>query len=801
MSKIRNKNFISVKEKLEFIQKECKEPELFEDIKQLFKSKGFENVKINHGNREFGKDLIFSKYYEDFKEERWFSVIVKNKSATQNDFLQGHEIGDQINLSFTKPYKDIIGNEKPISEVIVIINGKVSDNATEVVKDYLQPVLLSHLKVWDYQRLDDEITYNCQEFFLNNLQPYVNLFIQEQSKKLSDISHANSVYDLNIDDINDIFINVQTTYSKEIRRINEYVTFENEEDKYKKEDIEGSNEILNSNQHFIIHGIPTSGKSIFLKRIGLKALNEKKLENNAVFFFDFQNFKEKSVNFNTLINLQYSELSKGEEFNADDYQKIVILIDSIDFINDITIREIIYKSIENFVLSDNNSISIKSQFVIATRDIEFIKNRSLLNNFKNTELLPFNFSQALSLVKKIIPHNQDKTNSFIKALKNNLLDTSLQRTPLALTLMAILYRDDKIDLKELPANIYELYNRFTDVYLDKWDTSKGVSQLYKYEQTKTILGFIAMHLHIVGTNIISEDDLILFLNNLTKRYNFEELESIESFIEHLKSKNGVFNFDKTNETFYFFNHYFQEFFASLSIESDESKILIDNFYDKWWQNAIVFYCGKQYKSFQFHKEIIANIFPLDFEQKIGYLSQHSKCLQASHAISIEGRTNVVSKLLKEFDNLINFLFKEAETNEKSFFKNLPLVNIINYSKDIFENCFSSKHISKKEILEMFDLILLEEKSLNKITTYNIAYFLAFHKKCSYSLEIFSNIIDEDVIWNRILYVDINFLRLKSKLPEKTFLRIKRKMNKNKFLIQYKLNETIKERQEKENPAS
>lgn len=82
---VRNKIFKTVKDKLEFLQKSCAEPELFEDLKQLFKNKGFDNVKITHGTKEFGKDLVFSKYDESFDEEKWFAVIVKNKPASQND--------------------------------------------------------------------------------------------------------------------------------------------------------------------------------------------------------------------------------------------------------------------------------------------------------------------------------------------------------------------------------------------------------------------------------------------------------------------------------------------------------------------------------------------------------------------------------------------------------------------------------------------------------------------------------------------------------------------------------------------
>lgn len=788
----RNKIFKTVKDKLQHIQKECREPELFEDLKQLFKTKGFENVKITHGNREFGKDLVFSKHDSDFDELKWFAVIVKNKPASQNDFMQGNEIGNQINSALNVPYKDIQGKEHIISGLFIIINGSVSDQATEVLKNYIPKIILPHIKIWDYQNLEKEISLFSKELFLDNLEPTLNIYIQEQIKKLSDISSANNVYDLKLDDINEIFINVQTTYSKELKKINNYVSFDDDKSSFKEEDIEGSNEILNSNENFIIHGIPTSGKTLFLKRIGIKALKNSSLKPNAVFYFDLHNYNQNNLDISALINEQYKNLTKEDTFDYEEYSKIILLFDSIDFIKDDSQKIEILSDIEKFIESKKiNNL----QVLIATRNFEFIKNSELLKEFKDTELLPFNFSQAFKLVKKIIPNNEQKANNFLKALKNSLLDTTLQRTPLALTLMAILYRDDEVDLKELPANIFELYNKFTDVYLNKWDTSKGITQLYKYEQTKNILAFIAFYLHTQGLNSIEVNELKEFLNMLRKSYNYDELNDIDNFIIHLKSKNGVFNYDPINNSFLFFNHYFQEYFASLCIEDEEDTILIDNFFNSWWSNSLVFYCGKKPKSNKLHNAINNKIIPIGSFQKFFYLSQHSKCLQASHSISIENRTNVIKKLLFEFDNFIKSFIEEGKENENSPIRNIPFVNVLTQSKNLFESTFSSKHISTIETILLFENILLEENTFSNITNYNISYFLAFHQNSATPLELFENRIGDDVVWNKILFVDINFLKLKKKIDEKKFIRIKRKMNKNKFLIQHILKSSIIETKE------
>lgn len=790
----KDKNFKSVKDKLEFIQKNCYETELFEDLAVLFKKKGFSNVRITHGPNEFGKDLVFSKYDEDFEEDKWFAVIVKNKPATQNDFVNGNEIANQINVALAEPYTNPKGERKIISKLFIVINGNVTPNATQLISKFVEPSILPNIKIWDYQSLKEQIESHSKESFLDTNEPFLNLFASEQIKRLSDISISNQVFDMKFDDIDQVFVNVQTTYSKELKKINNYIEYEAGDSKYKEEDIEGSNEILSSNKNFIIHGIPTSGKTLFLKRIGLKALSTNQTKPNAVFYFDLQNHASKDLNIQELIQSQFSKLTKGEKFVTTEFSKTILLFDSIDFIKDSEMRLSIYQQIENFSLENKDG---KYQIILATRSFNIIQSQELFKNFKDTELLPFNFKQAMTLVKKIIPNNSSKTNNFLTALKNSMLNTTLQRTPLSLTLLAILYRDDKIDLKELPANIFSLYDLFTDVYLDKWDSAKGLTQLYKYEQTKNILAFIAFYLHKLGLNSISEIDLKSFLIALREKYNYDELNDIDNFIVHLKSRNGVFNYDESDKSFSFFNHYFQEYFASLCIEDDDDEVLIENFFNNWWSNSLVFYCGKKPKSNKLHKAVIEKIVPIDSAQKITYINNHSKCLQASHAIAIENRTSVVNKLIVEYDNLFKSIFKEAEEYADSVINKLPFVNIINQSKSLFESVFGSKHIATKETIEFFEELLLDDKNdLSNITNYNIAYFLAFNNNSVFPFEIFADLIEDDIVWNRILYVDINFLKMKKKIDEKKYIRIKRKMNKNKFLIQHILKSSVSEKNKK-----
>lgn len=784
---LENTRFASVKDKLYYIQKWLKEPELFEDLKQLFRKKGFCNVEITHGNKEYGKDLICSMIDPAFSEERWFAVIVKNKNAVQNDFVNGGEIAKQVELASRVPFTNTKGEQKNISGVFIVINGAVTNNAKDIMSKFITPVVLSNTQIWNYQKLEEEIEKHIKELFLHKLEPVVNVFSSSQLQKLSNVRGTNKLFDLDFGDINDIFVNIQTTYTRFRKKEFEYVTYDKADRKsIREEDIDDATEILNSKSNFIISGIATSGKSLLLRRIGIKAIQQKTQKQNAVFFFElgkcFNSIEDKIFKFDLLrlINEQYNELTGENKYDDSKYNKTVVLLDGLDEVNSEAKKKIILKNLEE---SLTNPQLTSIQVVLTSRTLDIIDKEELLKDFEKTELLPMNIGQALSLFRKIIPQNNGKSNAFIAALKSSLLTSNLLRTPLALTLMAILYRDNKIDLKELPANITELYNKFTDTYLDRWDESKGIGNQYKYEQTKLILSYIAYKIHIDGQSTISEADLKDILKDLRSEYNYDELNDITKFIAHLKSRNGVFNYDEYSQTFSFYNHYFQEFFVSLGIEDDGDAIFFDNFFNQWWENAVVFYCGRYPKRDSFITKASKKVLPVELREKYIYLIQISRCLQANHAVSIKTRQSIVEKLLREFDRFYLAFISEGKGGKTLASTNSTMKIIIEF-REFFEKLFVSKHVTSSEVLNYLEQVLaINENEYSDVTLYSIAYFLAFNKGDKSALETFISNESLDVIWSRIVFVDINFLSYKKSIDPKLFNRLRRKMNKNKFLIQ------------------
>lgn len=781
--------FTSVKDKLAHINKNEKEPFLFPILKQLFLAKKYDCVEIIHGINEYGKDLVFKEYNSKLGNERWYSVVVKNKNASMEDFEDGGEITRQIKLSFQHPFLDSNGNEHYINSVIVIVNGSISQQAKSVLNKVLTPHFRSNVDIWNYQKLEEEISKEIKDLFLSENGTSKDDIVYakykiEQIKRLSDLENAKDIYTkLDIFEINDIFVNIRTSMHKYQDEKNRY-----QDEKQKiREELDDSIAIINSNKNTLIKGVATSGKSLLMKRIGVNVLNSTKEKNDAVFYFKFRKLCfEPDIDLNVIINEQFKELTGGEDFERSYFQKLILLFDGIDELKTIEAKKSIMTIINNYI-DDNKGGQL--QVIISGRNIEMFDG-NLFDSFEKISLLPFDVGQAFALVKKLIPNDKTKAANFISAIKSNQLSNSLTRTPMALTLAAILYREDEIDLEEIPANITELYNKFCDYYLNRWDVSKGLSLQYKFEETKHILAFIAKHMHENNMQEIPRDKLMIFLQKLKSTHPIEDLSDIEQFMNNLNDRVGLIHFNESEQTFGFCNLSFQEYFASIFFDDSNEQFLIDNLYKEWWENSIIFYCGKTPKRDVFIKKIISSKIPFELQNYFQHISILSKTIQAAHLIPKETQRNIISNIIYNFDKLYKGAIESdiiknigKERKEQSGLTiSLTTLDIILQFRKMFEKLFQTKHIDLESFSDISLDILTKPDGFSDVTLYSISYLLSHKMNDPIFLSEFIKNEKLNTRWNRIVFVDIEYLKLKQKVNIDLFRRIKRKQEHNSKYI-------------------
>jgi hypothetical protein len=104
----------------------------------LLRELGFQNVRYNHGNREFGKDILFHRYTEFCEIEHWAAQTKLGDISGEAGSLID-KIIHQIDDGFKMPFHDSTSRmQQRISKFAVITSGKFTKNAIEKICEKIE---------------------------------------------------------------------------------------------------------------------------------------------------------------------------------------------------------------------------------------------------------------------------------------------------------------------------------------------------------------------------------------------------------------------------------------------------------------------------------------------------------------------------------------------------------------------------------------------------------------------------------------------------------------------------------------
>ena len=110
----------------------------------IIRKLGFQNVRYNHGKKEFGRDIIFSRITEFQEVEHWGAQVkFGNISGSVNSEID--EIIGQIDDAFKMPFYDLYSKQhQRISKIVIIISGKFTENAIEKICNKIESYVVKN---------------------------------------------------------------------------------------------------------------------------------------------------------------------------------------------------------------------------------------------------------------------------------------------------------------------------------------------------------------------------------------------------------------------------------------------------------------------------------------------------------------------------------------------------------------------------------------------------------------------------------------------------------------------------------
>jgi len=555
----------------------------------------------------------------------------------------------------------------------------------------------------------------------------------------------------------------------------------------------------------LIHGIPTSGKTTLLKKIGKECIEQS--PDTIVIFLSLGKIWDKTdkINIKKQANNQFHKGSGGEINWNSKNQKYLILLDGLDEVVSNTKRNDTIIEVKN-ILNDPNI-----QIILSSRTNDYIReDKKIDNTFEKFELMPLTIDDMEQMGRHILT-NQTKAASFIKMLKKSKLAQVFPKTPLTTILLAILFKEETITPKDLPRNLTELYAKFMDLFLNKWDKNKGISEQFKIKQKEFILHKIAFQMHQDKKTIITKSELINKLSQLINEYDYRNIDP-QTFIKNILERSNILIQISGEESYSFFHLTIQEYLVASQLTSDQENLLCNTFEEEWWLNPNIFYAGKQPNYAGLLNKIKDKpiytflVQPIDLDDLIAHVIHLPKVLLAAHQLPKITQQKIIKNVVIKFDYLIKniILFFIPDNIIEKDFKTIPLfskkierriynktiLDIILFAREFFKDCLGSQYFIERLEEIWNEFIQTPEKTpISEITLYCLAYRLAVSKKDATYLEEFINKWNPNVRWYRIIDVDMNIIGLKYS-SKKTRLNFKSKYSKNEKYIQSQFQQKI-----------
>lgn len=251
--------------------------------------------------------------------------------------------------------------------------------------------------------------------------------------------------------------------------------------------------LANQEKYLMLLGAPGAGKSIFMRKIGLEALEGSGSGYEHDCFPVLLDLRKTAASVPKIVQqianeFKHFDIPYSEEGTAGLLEKgqLLILFDGLDEISDQD-RDGIVGTIRDFV--DRYG---QNRFVITCRTAAY---KDYFSKFTNTAIADFDGSQIQQFIQLWFEENAQIANELWKLLESGEHEgtRALCTSPLLLTMICLEYRRSL----QLPNNRAVLFERALRLFLEEWDASKLIrrAEVYKGLDTRSkeiLLGDIAL---------------------------------------------------------------------------------------------------------------------------------------------------------------------------------------------------------------------------------------------------------------------------------------------------------------------
>lgn len=427
-------------------------------------------------------------------------------------------------------------------------------------------------------------------------------------------------------------------------------------------------------------------------------------------------------------------------------------------------NEVLYH-IENWCLSTKNSVIITTRYNNFT-DIEFNKEVSC-----KVSIAPLSTRELFNFIKELC-NNID--NRLFDDISKSQLMLDLPKSPFAAILLVQLLNEN---LNELPANLPELYRKYMELVLGRWDIDKGLTTSNNQIILEKILMIFSEYL--INNNVLelkeSEFDNIIkeYIDSRNINYTLENIKN------DLVKKSKIISINKNTSSVMFSHKSFLDFFyAKYAIDNNPLNI-DEKLFSFYWSNICYFYIGLKLDCEDILSKLI-NLKPTEESLRFMKMITLPNFLMAGYHTPYRIIENNLDKIMVETSILFRDIINSTNGNF-SFFSSASELFILWLFQSLIDDFYSYKFF-KKAIMKSFTS-LIDYKDDDEIRAYSMLFLSVISLRLDDTKVIYQFIEEDNIpipIQIIIAYHLDDIIKLNS--DKEALYRIKKRLNKMKKYI-------------------
>lgn len=521
------------------------------------------DFEYTHGNRELGADFVLAQPDNSWGGIDYIGVIAKVNNIAQDYSDVARQI-EECRVPRVFHGKDRIN----ITEIWVITTGTISKNAQEKLVD---------------QYRNFKIKFIGRDRLISFIDRYLSIYWSELNLDVG--SHLQTLRERN-DELDRQFSLVPYRddafyIEQDVDRIEDDSYRRNGRSRSRRKGVNFREEIRR-HEFLLVEGGMGSGKSKFLRHlVSVYATPEvfavEKLIPVPITFKEL--LDEFNGNIHAVVDRRVRTGVPGESLEGATF---LLLIDAVDEKN-IPIEE----QLESLTLIHSQVTEAKDiKAVVTSRFLRGMeRTHPLSRSLARYEIRPLSVRRVVEFLTRICTRFNLGTR-LVEDLKKSPLFRELPRSPIAAIILAQLLQEKQEDL---PSNVTELYSKYTELMLGRWDVEKGLQSMKEYEALSTISMHIAQYMVTNEIKSLALDEARAMFDDYLSGRNLGV--TTDNLFAKLRARSELIVIDDAQGTFSFKHRTFAEFLLARSFQEQGGLVIDQRAYQPYWMNTFFFAVG------------------------------------------------------------------------------------------------------------------------------------------------------------------------------------------------------------------